>query len=59
MNNEVMLPLWGFVASRYCLKHFTGQIVKSLGYDWNFISAIWFLGPEVFRMSPILITHVF
>ena len=42
MNNEVMLPLWGFVASRYCLKQFTGQIVKSLGYEWNFISPIWF-----------------
>ena len=59
MNKEVMLPLYCFVASRYCLKQFSGQIVKSFGYTWNFISPIWFLGPEVFRMSPIFITHVF
>ena len=59
MNNEVMLALCCFVASRYCLKQFRGQIAKSGGYAWNFILPIWFLGPEVFRMPPILITHVF
>ena len=59
MNNEVMLPLCCFVASRYYLKQFSRQIVKSFGYKSNFILPIWFLGPEVFRMSPILITHMF
>ena len=58
MNKEVMLPLCCFVASRYCLEQFSEQIVKSFGYVWNFISPIWFLGPEVFRMSPIL-SHTF
>ena len=33
MNNDVMLPLCCFVASRYCLKQFNGQIVKSFGYE--------------------------
>ena len=59
LNKEVMLPLYCFVASRYCLKQFSRQIVKSFGYTWNFISPIWFLGPEVFRMSPIFIPHMF
>ena len=59
MNNEVMLPLCCFVASRYYLKQFSRQIVKSFGYKSNFISPIWFLRPEVFRMSPVLITHMF
>ena len=54
-----MLPLCCFVASRYCLKQFSGQIFKSFGYAWNFISPIWLLGPKVFRMSPILIAHIF
>ena len=42
MNNEVMLPLCSFIASRYCLKQFSGQIVKLFGYAWNFLSPIWF-----------------
>ena len=42
-----------------CLKQFSGQIVKSFGYAWNFVSTIWLLGPKVFRMSQILITHIF
>ena len=59
MNKEVMLPLCCFVASRYSLKQFSGHIVTYFGYVWNFISPIWFLGSEVFRMSTILITHIF
>ena len=59
MNKEVMLPRCCFVTSRHCLKQFSRQIVKSLRYAWTFISPICFLGPEVFRMSPILITQMF
>ena len=59
MNNELMLPLCFFPASRYCLKQFNGQIVKSLRYAWNFISLICFLGPDVFRNSLIRMTQMF
>ena len=48
-----------FVASRHCLKQFHGKIFKSFGSACNFISLTWFLGPEVFSMSSILITHKF
>ena len=54
-----MLPLCFFPASRYCLKQFNGQIVKSLRYAWNFISLICFLGPDVFRNSLIRMTQMF
>ena len=59
MINEVMHPLCCFVTCRYWRKQFSGHIVKSFGYAWNFISLIWCLGPDVFRISPILITHMF
>ena len=59
MNKELLFPQCCFIASRYCLKQYSRQIVKSFKYAWNFVSPIWFLGQEVFRMPPVPITHMF